>query len=107
VSDGGDEARIESDPPRLLARHSELGYVEDLHRALHDEPEAVPASYQARLSADAERRDREQRLRAWRTARGTIAGALVDFRSSCRVPRSLESSIRVIERQIVQLDRRI
>ena len=63
-------------PPRLLALRSQFGYVDDARLAMRDEPEAVPASYQERLADEAERRDREQRVTAWKSAHETIASVL-------------------------------
>lgn len=52
--------RIRTEPPRLLASRSELGYVDRLDKALRSErepePEAVPAEYQDVLVMDARMR---------------------------------------------------
>lgn len=72
----------EVDRVRLLAPaarpgHSELGYVTDRHAAMPDEPEAVPAAYQTKLSRDAEaanekrRRERGEGRDLKRAARNT------------------------------------
>jgi hypothetical protein len=60
------------DVPRLLARNSTrehavlgVGYTDELDRALRDEPEAVPADYQALLIARAHRTARDRQLDEW------------------------------------------
>ena len=48
--------RGEPEQVRLLAARSQFGYVEDPHRAMLGEPEAVDAAYQRVLTRKAERR---------------------------------------------------
>jgi hypothetical protein len=107
VSDGGDRQRIEAEPLRLLAAKSEYGYVERVATALRDEPEAVSESFQRQLTHDAQRREREQRVAAWKTAHATITSALGTFKQSCRIDPPLANALRSIERQAVALDRRV
>jgi hypothetical protein len=106
VSDGG-EQRAEDDRPRLLAQRSELGYVDRLNAALHHEPEAVSSAYQAKVTLDAQRRDRAQRVGAWHDAHLAIRNAIVVFRATCRVDHALANALRVVERQCVAIERKI
>lgn len=55
------------DTPRLLAAHSQYGYTDDIHKAMRDEPEAISAADQQRISSQAHARQlelqRDQRAR--------------------------------------------
>jgi hypothetical protein len=101
---GGDEQRS-SHELRLLARHSQYGYTDRIDRAMREEPEAVSADEQQRLTLEAQRRDRTQRVVAWKAAHLTINAALRDFRASCRVDKRVAGTLRFVERQLTQLDR--
>jgi hypothetical protein len=103
----GDGQRATGDPLRLLAQRSELAYTADLGHAMPREPEAVSESYQRRITLEVERRDRKQRLDAWRTANATITGAVATFRSSCRIDRHVESTLHALERCAARLDREV
>jgi hypothetical protein len=104
VPAGGDQ-RARDDRPRLLAARSELGYTDRIDRALHEEPEAVSSRDQQRITLDAQRRDRADRVVAWKAAHVTITTAIATFSSSCRIDKRLSSTLRLIERQCAQLDR--
>jgi hypothetical protein len=99
--------RSTSDAPRLLHRSSEYGYTDRLDRALPREPEAVPESYQARLSALAGRR-RDERLKAeWRKAARTINGAIDGFRATGLADPQIISGVRAVSRSVAAVDRRV
>lgn len=53
------------EPPRLLAARSEVAYTEVLAEALPDEPEAVSAAEQGRLTAASRRTAIERERHAW------------------------------------------
>jgi hypothetical protein len=74
------------DEPRLLHARSELGYTADIHRALHDEPEAVPEGIQERLSREARRRDLARLRDAWRLRREAIESEVDAFLALAAVP---------------------
>jgi hypothetical protein len=94
------------DRPRLLHRRSELGYTDRLQAAVPGEPEAVPADYQRRLTAEAPRRAAARDLEVWTPARDRIRGELERLRQH-RFARDLSSDLRVIERQVEKLNRLI
>jgi hypothetical protein len=102
VSDGG-EQRV--DEVRLLAARSEVGYVSELHRALHDEPEAVDAATQERYSELARRRD-SQRLRAeWGPHRDLILREVDLFLNRSTLPSRLRRSVALVARAARGVDR--
>jgi hypothetical protein len=73
VSAAGDEQ------PRLLHRDPSRNYTDRPYLAARQEPEAVPAAYQAQLSAQARRRDAERIRSAWSKAHRGIDDALAAF----------------------------
>lgn len=91
-----------SDEPRLLHERSEYGYTSQPIEAMGDEPEAVPADYQQRLSRDAKTSDRERQLEALRAAIDEIEPAL-DAVARLKLDRDLRSTTRAMERQLRQL----
>jgi hypothetical protein len=103
----GGDAQRGGDEVRLLHRRSELGYTAARHEALFDEPEAVSAHEQQRITLDVQRRDRTQRLVAWKAAHVTITSALATFKASCRVDGKVTHELRLIERTCSKLDREI
>ena len=92
---------------RLLPIRSEVGYTDRLDRAMRDEPEAVPESYQAQLTLDAQRRDREQRVHGVARGAPDDQGRTATFTTSCRVDGSLRGALRAIERQVKAFDQRV
>jgi hypothetical protein len=71
-----------ADKPRLLAKQSQYGYVEDTGRALHGEPEAIPAELQRAYSAEARQRRDRRLVDEWRAAHERIVVAIEGFRTS-------------------------
>jgi hypothetical protein len=102
---------VDCDPtretPRLLARRSELGYVPDARRAVRGEPEAVDALEQQRQTLDARRRWESEQRRAWGTARRRISTAVETFKADAHPDGQLLSDVRVIERQVGRVDKRL
>jgi hypothetical protein len=101
------------DMPRLLARNSTrdhpmlgVGYTDEPHRALRDEPEAVPADYQQLLTARAQRTARQEQLREWEQRRAEIAKQ-IDWLHSQRFTTDVSKSLRVLRRQLARLDKLI
>lgn len=60
------------EPPRLLALHSEYGYVEEISRSLPREPEAVPEAYQRLLVKQSEAVERARRREGYAESRSII-----------------------------------
>jgi hypothetical protein len=97
----------EGDPVRLLHARSELGYTSSAMKAMVGEPEAADQGTQERITANAHRGDREERIREWRAAHTAITEAVTAFKASCRVDRGLANGLRVIERQCARLDQHV
>lgn len=95
------------DPPRLLAKHSELGYVTRHHQAMTHEPPAVPADYQEQLTAAAQRVQQDQLLGEWVKCRDRISGAVQHFTTVTKPGQQVRSDLRVLERQIARVDGRL
>ncbi len=74
------------DPIRLLHFHSEHGYTDRPAQAMRGEPEAVPASYQRRLSEQAHRREQERLQSAWVETAHVIDVALTTFAAAAAQP---------------------
>lgn len=106
----GVELDVEA-PPRLLARHSERGYVTNPADALPDEGEAVPEAFQAQLSAEsqgnfaklrAEERDQEETRRIvarLRRAKAQARAAGVDVTQHVR---EIEKQLKAIEEDLAR-----
>jgi len=74
--------RFRLDPsaePRMLHRLSERGYTSSPRDAVPDEPEAVEAAFQERLTHQAHQRDEERHTMATNDAREQLAGDLRDM----------------------------
>jgi hypothetical protein len=96
--------------PRLLHRQSERGYTTTPRDAVPDEPEAVDAATQTRITAEARRRDTMRR--------GWLDQHLLDERASLeqRLDRARElarqrgidvrQDVRIIERRIAAIERK-
>ena len=97
----------DSDDVRLLARRSELGYVTRHHLAMIHEPPAVPAEYQAQLTAQAQRVQQDQLLGEWIKCRDRISGAVEHFANVTKPGHQVRSDLRVLERQVARLDQRL
>jgi hypothetical protein len=94
------------DPPRLLARASERGYVSVPQLAMTHEPEAVPAAYQRRLSSEAARRAAQQEQAAWADGRRLIVDGLTVVRAA-KPSKPVQNALRVVDRVVAKLDRTI
>lgn len=94
-----------TDEPRLLAARSELGYVTHTHQALPDEPEAVSADEQRRITRDAQLDERERQRAAVHDALDVVRPALAEL---CRtkLDKRLLSCVRAMQRQCDQLHER-
>jgi hypothetical protein len=94
----GDDDRV-----RLLAKRSELGYVDRTQAALAHEPEAISAAELAHQTLLAHRRRAEQQRETWQTARTLILQGVAVARSS-RLPRRVISDVRAVERVVARVD---
>jgi hypothetical protein len=86
---------------RLLALRSELGYTDRIDRALPDEPEAVSTDAQRQITRAAHRSERD----IFVACRDEIRASL-KLLSGARF-RHLQSDLRVIERTLERIDRRL
>jgi len=93
------------DSPRLLARRSELGYTDRLETAVRDEPEAVDASTQARLTRQAGQKADQKRRQAWIDARQRIVGELEVLRSTFGP--TVSNELRNMRRELDRLDSKL
>lgn len=94
-----------ADPARLLARHSEHGYVSDVALAMDREPEAVPEAAQQRITRDAHRRDRQRQIDAWRPCRSAIAAGVAAYEQIADRPAL--GDLRAISRSLQRIDQRL
>lgn len=94
------------DLPRLLHVRSEFAYTDQPHDALPDEPEAVSADYQRRLSTDAPRRAQAREREVLLLFRQTLVIELAALRGY-KLNTDIVSCLRVIERQVERIDRLI
>lgn len=90
---------------RLLAARSEVGYVDRVDRAMSDEPEAVSASYQRMLTADAQRSRALAERARWVSARDEIRAQVGSLTGSAFA--RVESDLRVLLRQVDKIDKRL
>jgi hypothetical protein len=105
VPAGGDQRS--SDEVRLLARHSEYGYTDRSDLALPDEPEALSAFEQERLTQRA-RRDHEARRRAvWKETRAIVVPAIDAFAASVATDRALVHALRGVRRSLDAVSRQV
>jgi hypothetical protein len=94
------------DRPRLLHVRSEYGYTDRAAAALPSEPEAVSADYQRHLTAAAPRRAAARDRDVWMPARDLLRAELALLRRH-HFARDVASDLRVLERQVEKLDRRL
>jgi hypothetical protein len=94
-----------SDAARLLHRRSELGYTNRAAQAMTAEPEAVSAREQAELTRQAHQRAGQRERDAWRRCRDVMLAELELARRE--LDRSLASDLRVIERQLERITRKV
>jgi hypothetical protein len=97
---------VGADTPRLLHRCSQYGYTSDPSRALFAEPEAISAEAQAALALATSRRERDAQLAEWNQRKAAIERELAWLHSQ-RFHRDVRSSVRALQRQVDQLDRKI
>jgi hypothetical protein len=95
----------DADPARLLARHSEHGYVSDVALAMDREPEAIPAALQDHYAQDARRRDRARKLARWRSARQTMLDGAKEAEAVLGM--SFRSDLRAVGRAVARIDRQL
>ena len=88
------------DPPRLLARRSELAYVPSSTQALTGEPEAV-SEHDHKSCPRAHARD----LQTWVTSRDRILGNVAHLRAQLHDP-GMVRFCRAMERQVAAEDRK-
>src|SRR5262249_18011673 len=88
---------VDADRPRLLARRSEVGYVDHPTRALQGEPEAISEADQERL-AEQDRHAAEQRR---------TESLLASLDAVKRELRHYEAQARHCSRQIARLEHRL
>jgi hypothetical protein len=74
---------------------------------MRGEPEAVPEDAQRRITAEANRRESEVRIRAWRTAHSAITEAVATFKMVCPSRGPVGASLRSIDRTAARLDREV
>lgn len=96
----------EPDPPRLLHRRSHHGYTDRLDLALTGEPEAVPRREQERITAVVRRSEREAQTQEWERRRVGLQRE-IDWLYSQRFQRTVRSEVRVLQRQLDRIDRRL
>jgi hypothetical protein len=92
--------------PRLLHGKSQFGYTDRLEEALPEEPEAVSSDEQRRLTHLATARAHELRLADWMIAKARLEEEL-DWLRHRPVGQEHASDLRVIQRQLDRIDRRL
>jgi hypothetical protein len=88
---------VPADRPRLLARRSEVGYVESTSAAIPHEPEAVGADVQELLSERGRRAAEDRRRQALQAELDAVKRALNHY----------EAQARHCSRQLARLERRL
>jgi hypothetical protein len=99
----------QTDRPRLLAARSgtSLGdYTEIPSRAMRGEPEAVPDAAQKAITAKARKRYEEGRMESWGEQRDRLLAVIQEIRQA-PASRSVNESLRGVERQVASLDRKL
>jgi hypothetical protein len=96
---------LQVDEPRLLHRRSELGYTRRSPEALEEEPEAVDADTQARLTRESRRRATLDRLAAWRSMRDRLEDVLDEARAAFGP--LIANELRGIRRELDRVDARL
>jgi hypothetical protein len=82
---------VARDRPRLLARRSELGYVESPAAAIRDEPEAIDPEWVTLHHRLLERQRRHAAAQDWPKTRGVIERAITRYETEHELPRELRS----------------
>ena len=94
-----------NDPPRLLHKHSEHGYTQHTHEALTDEPEAVNAETQRRLTHEADLRQTQRQRQLWQDIRPQLLNQLELLRH--HLGPLATSELRTIHRELDRLQRKL
>jgi hypothetical protein len=95
-----------TEPVRLLAIRSEVGYTDRMDRALKDEPEAVTAEEQHWLTRQARVEATERARSDWHRRRAQLR-AEIDELAHQPYTRGMGSELRLMERHIARIDRMI
>jgi hypothetical protein len=93
-----------SDEPRYLAKAA--GYTASSARAM-DKLECVDEDEQERQTEDAHRRWKRDRARAWGQARREILAGVERFKANGHPDRRTLSDLRVMQRTVERVDKRI
>jgi hypothetical protein len=94
----------DDDRPRLLSRSSVPPYVEHAGRSIFDEPESVGEDELERQTLAIRRAERERRRAQWEPARDRM---LDTTRLLLAMDLARTSDVRVIERVVSRLDKRL
>ena len=99
-------ARISTEPLRLLARRSELAYVDRPDLALEREPEAVSAACQRALVQEAQRAAAQHGLADWRIRYRALVVDVDGLRRQTYM-RRFDGELRTLIRMLERLDERV
>jgi hypothetical protein len=102
----GRDVSANGDRARLLHVRSEHAYTDNPARALRDEPEAVSADYQARLTRAAYLAREQRKREAWRATNSTITEALDDLVAVVGRDPAVDDAVRSVRRTMAALGRR-
>lgn len=91
---------------RLLHVRSEHGYTANLNDAMEHEPEAVSEAEQRYQTRQARRRATDRELHRFRELRRQLEQGFAELRG-LRVDCDLDSDVRVMQRQLDKIGRRI
>jgi hypothetical protein len=94
-----------NDPPRLLHKHSEHGYTQHTHEALTDEPEAVNAETQRRLTHEADLRQTQRQRQLWQDIRPQLLNDLEQLHHHFGT--LVTNELRAIRRELDRIERRL
>ena len=94
------------DAPRLLHRHSQYAYTTDPARAVHHEPEAVPAEVQAHITAAAHRAAHDAQVEQWTERRSNIVRE-INWLYSQRLRCDVSAQLLQLRKQVERIDKKI
>jgi hypothetical protein len=106
VSDPGGNGR-RGDPIRLLHAQSQHGYTDRIDQALPEEPEAVSAEEQRRMTELARRRDGQRRRAAYVALNATVNAALDGFVAVAGKDPKLAHAVRAVRRTTAAVRREV
>jgi hypothetical protein len=88
------------DTPRLLASRSEQGYTTSAFESMHDEPEAITADEQKRMTAAVHHAEAERLRQEWKRTEQAVDGELDRFvnDSGVHVTQRVFSGVRAVKR---------